>query len=153
MAEFIYVLIKQESYLAAPPPFAVAVTPHDRPANPPDDTEKYIYDVFQFQPNAGSKTFNIKARFTKGVSTGAILRVFDTHDAASEHLQEIQLELLGGDWGDTEKATIHLKLEPYSGDYWYLQVVEAAVPGHEIHPSAWGSGIVSCEIFEPEVMI
>jgi hypothetical protein len=114
---------------------------------------KYIYDIFQFKSNVFNKTYSIKARFTKGVSTGAVLRVFDTHDAASEHLQEIQLELLGGDWGDTEKARVHLKVEPYSGDYWYLQVVEAVVPGQGINPSAWGSAMVSCEIFEPEARI
>lgn len=129
MTQYLYVLIKQESHSTTPPAFAIAVTPHDQAANPPDDEKKYIYSACQFTSSPANKKFNIKARFTKGVSTGIVLAVFNKHDEALEHLQKIQLGEPGGDWGDVEKSWVHLRADPYLGHNWYVQVEELVIPG------------------------
>lgn len=133
MAESKWLIIRQASPRSFQPYFSiVAVTPSGCSLARYDGTKNFTYltrtvQSHTVQSNTVDCDFIIKVEFAMFTS-GTILNDFETHDDATQAIQELQLGFLGGEWGDTSKATDYLRVRSDNDEYWFFRVIEVVLP-------------------------
>lgn len=129
MAESTWLIIKQRSPQPSQPQFSVVeVTPSGCSTVYQENTDNFTYATRTVHSNTVNWPFVIKMEFAKSCSRGTILDDFKTHDKATQALQKLQLDFIGGERGDTPKVIDHLKMPFAQDENWYFQIIEVALP-------------------------